>query len=388
MFGRRRRNIVDSEEGDGWRPIVLDLSQCQWQACGRQCGVFDPSSTQSHGTPEPAGAIECSPASASAYPTWNEDTTPEGRGWRLQSAVHPTAMLPTGSSTKGCHWVQRSTPTWTWERLHAAWPNRQRLHRSEWQDGAMARAIIAAQTPGVRPIAMTPSAGLAFRGQGGRGEGGRQARQAGQADHDCVLQWAERTTTMACWLDGHYRGCRWRKRLLAGGHVGAEGTTARHSSDRLGCCGRGRLQTSARFPVSLIRPSRHGPSAAMAKNTHKKKFPSFGFGTAGPASSAAQRTTAHHSIRHPSALGPRAAPRRCARGNAASQIPPGPLQPLIQSSAVQRAKGGLPARFQPLHGRELGRAPSPGPTYLSVTLVGLWDGSVRLTPDAACHVCD
>ncbi|XP_014560578.1 hypothetical protein COCVIDRAFT_12689 [Bipolaris victoriae FI3] len=316
MFGRRRRNIVDSEEGDGWRPIVLDLSQCQWQACGRQCGVFDPSSTQSHGTPEPAGAIECSPASASAsaYPTWNEDTTPEGRGWRLQSAVHPTAMLPTGSSTKGCHWVQRSTPTWTWERLrvwresvhvvviedavlhgqsvemlmgsrrapqagrHVAvivWcrcgmaqqaeapPQRMAGRGDGSRDNSSTDARRATDRDDAKRRSRVPRAG--GEGEGGRGEGGRQARQAGQADHDCVLQWAERTTTMACWLDGHYRGCRWRKRLLAGGHVGAEGTTARHSSDRLGCCGRGRLQTSARFPVSLIRPSRHGPSAAMAK---------------------------------------------------------------------------------------------------------------------------
>ena len=59
---------------------------------------------------------------------------------------------------------------------------------------------------------------------------GCQARQAGQADRDCVATGRGRQP----WLLDEHRGCRWRKRLLAGGHVGAERTTSRHSSDRLG----------------------------------------------------------------------------------------------------------------------------------------------------------
>ncbi|EUC49416.1 hypothetical protein COCMIDRAFT_22995 [Bipolaris oryzae ATCC 44560] len=158
---------------------------------------------------------------------------------------------------------------------------------------------------------MTPSAGLAFRG-------GCRAGQAGQADHDCVATGTSRRRQP--WLlDGH-RGCRWRKRLLADGHVGAEGTTSRHSSDRL------RLHPWPSPDKRSVPRVLDPPEPAWTKRGHgklwspltnpplgqehaQKKFPSSG--TAWRASSAPQRTTA--SGTH-AALGPRTAPRRvCAR---------------------------------------------------------------------------
>jgi len=62
---------------------------------------------------------------------------------------------------------------------------------------------------------------------------------------------------------------------------------------------------------------------------------------------------------------------------------PGPLQPLIESG---RKIGGLFA-FSHCMAGYLGEDEFAG-VYLSVTLVRPWAVSVRLTPDAACHVCD